>query len=93
MSLMTWTLGFVIVNIILLVYLALFHLNHVRKIKSGFTLGLLIFVLVFLIQNLMAAYFYLTMMPLYVSSVEIPVFVTTVIETLAFLIYVWISRH
>jgi hypothetical protein len=93
MNLMQWTLGFVVINILLLLYLGYSSLKNVRKYKSGFTIGLLAFIIVFLIQNLMAAYFYFTMMPLYVLGTEVPVFVTTFIETIAFLVYVWVIRY
>jgi hypothetical protein len=92
MGLMNWTLGFVIFNLILLVYLFIFHLSHFRKYKSSFTIGLLIFVSVFFIQNAIAAYFYFTMMELYVAGTEIPVFFYTFVESLAFLVYIWIVR-
>ncbi len=82
-----------VVNVILLLYLTVVHIRMAWDVKSGFTLGLLLFVLVFLVHNLLAAYFYLTMRALYAPGTEIPVLVITVIETIAFVIFVWITRQ
>lgn len=91
--LMQITFWLAVINIALLVYLTIAHLRMMRSIKTSFTIGLLLFVLVFLIHNILAAYFYLTMMELYAVGAEIPVFIITLIETIAFSIFVWIIRQ
>ena len=82
-----------VVNVALLIYLAIIHIKMARSVKSSFTIGLLLFVLVFLVHNILAAYFYLTMRALYAPGTEIPVLVITLIETIAFAIFVWLTRQ
>ena len=60
------------------------YIRNLRKIKSNFTLGLLIFALLFLIQNIVSLYFYLTMMDYYVPEVELHVFIFTLLQTIGF---------
>ena len=69
-----------------LILAALLHvyIKNLRKIKSNFTLGLLIFALLFLIQNIVSLYFYLTMMDYYVPAVELHVFIFTLLQTIGF---------
>ncbi|MBS3081966.1 hypothetical protein J4416_03490 [Candidatus Pacearchaeota archaeon] len=92
-SLSQVTFWFAIVNVILLLYLAVVHVRMAHSIKSSFTIGLLLFVFVFLIHNVLVAYFYLKMMNLYSPGTEIPVLVITLIETFAFSIFSWITRQ
>lgn len=82
-----------VVNVFLLVYLAIVHIKMLRNVKSGFTIGLLMFVVVFLVHNVLAAYFYLAMKELYAPGTELPVLIITAIETIAFVIFTWISRN
>ncbi len=82
-----------VVNVILLIYLAIVHIKMARDINSSFTWGLLLFVIVFLVHNFLAAYFYLTMRALYAPGTELPVLIITLMETIAFLIFVWICRQ
>jgi hypothetical protein len=82
-----------VLNVILLIYLAIIHIRITNEVKSSFTVGLLMFVLAFLVHNILAAYFYLTMRELYASGTELAVLVITSIETIAFAIFTWISRN
>ena len=91
--LMQITFWLAVVNVILLIYLAVVHVRMARSVRSSFTIGLLLFVLAFLVHNLLAAYFYLTMRTLYAPGTELPVLVITLIETFAFTIFAWITRQ
>ena len=82
-----------VVNVILLLYLAVIHIKMAKSVKSSFTIGLLLFVLVFLVHNVLATFFYLTMRTLYAPGTELPVLVITSIETIAFAIFAWITRQ
>jgi len=62
------------------------YLKNLKKIKSGFTIGLFIFALLFLLQNLVSLYYYFTMMKYYAPEVEVHVFILTLLQTVAFLI-------
>ncbi len=67
------------------------YIKNLRNIKSKFTIGLFIFALLFLLQNLVSLYFYLTMMEYYAPEVEIHVFILTLLQTIAFLILLKIT--
>lgn len=82
-----------VINVFLLIYLVIVHIRMTHNVKSSFTLGLLIFVLVFLVHNILTAYFYLTMRELYAPGTELLVLVTTLMETIAFVIFTWVSRN
>lgn len=81
------------INVALLVYLLFMHLKMLKSVKSGFTIGLLLFVGIFLLHNILYVYFYLTMMELYANGTEILVFAITFMETIAFAVFTWISRN
>ena len=67
------------------------YYKNLRKIKSKFTIGLFVFALLFLIQNLVSLYYYLTMMKYYTPEVEVHVFILTLLQTIAFLILLKIT--
>jgi len=87
------TIGLIAINIASLLYLNFIYIKNLKSIHSKFTIGLLIFALVFLIENLVAAYFYLTMMPYYANGIELPAFFLRFLQTIAFLIFLWITRE
>lgn len=72
------------VNILLVLGLMFVYVKSCMKIKSGFIVGLLIFAALFLIQNVVSFYYFVTMMPYYVNGVDIHVLVLTILQTLAF---------
>ena len=69
---------------IILAALLYVYIKNLRKIKSGFTAGLVIFAVLFLLQNIVSLYFYLTMMDYYVPAVELHVFIFTLLQTIGF---------
>ena len=79
------------ISTLLLLGLLYVYYNNLRKIKSKFTIGLFIFAILFLIQNIVSLYFYLTMMDYYASQVEVHVFILTLLQTIAFLILLKIT--
>lgn len=60
------------------------YIRNLRRIRSNFTIGLMIFALLFLAQNIVSLYFYLTMMDYYVPAVEMHVFLFTLLQTMGF---------
>ncbi len=78
-------------NIILIFSLMYVYLRNFRKIRSLFTLGLLLFSLLFIIQNIFSFYFYITMMPIYEKGLELYALIFTVLQTFAFAIMNWIT--
>jgi type II secretory pathway component PulF len=93
MVLMQITFWISVLNIILLIFILSFQAKNFNKFKSGFTLGLLLFSAVFLIQNIIAAYFYMTMMPLFAQGTEIVHFIIMITQTIAFAIYLWVINQ
>lgn len=93
MALMQFTIGLVLMNIVVLLYLTGIYIKNFRSLQSKFTIGLLIFALVFLIENIVASYFYFTMMPYYANGIELPAFLLRLLQTIAFLVFLWITRE
>ena len=67
------------------------YIKNLKSIKSKFTIGLLIFAVLFLLQNLFSLYFYFTMIEYFVPQVEVHVFILTLLQTIAFLILLKIT--
>lgn len=67
------------------------YYKNLKILKSKFTTGLFVFALLFLIQNLISLYYYLTMMKYYSPEVEFHVFILTLLQTIAFLILLKIT--
>ncbi len=88
MELSKWILVF---NLFLVVSLSFVYLKNLVKFKSSFTFGLFIFSFLFLIQNAVLLYFFITMMPYYAAGVEVYAFVFSVVQTVAFLVLNFIT--
>jgi hypothetical protein len=78
-----------IANIGLLIALLYPAVHNYSKTRSSIALALLVFVLLFLVQNIVAIYYHLTLM--YTPSVEIEIAVLTVLQTISFATFVWAS--
>jgi hypothetical protein len=89
--LMNLTTTLTIVSILALAFLLHIYIKNLKKIKSGFTIGLLVFALLFLLQNLVSLYYYLTMMEYYSPEVEVHVFILTLLQTIGFLVLLKIT--
>ena len=61
---------FSLVNVVLLCGLIAVYGNSLRKIRAEFTFGLLFFATLFLLQNIIALYSYVTMFMYYSSDVR-----------------------
>ena len=84
--LMTLTTILTAISTLILAALLHVYIKNLRKIKSSFTIGLMIFAILFLLQNIVSLYFYLTMMDYYVPAVELHVFIFTLLQTIGFAI-------
>jgi len=76
---------------LLLIALLFVYIKNLQKIRSNFTIGLFIFAALFLLQNIVSLYFYLTMMDYYAADVAVHVFILTLLETIAFLVLLVIT--
>ena len=65
--------------------------KNLKAIKSKFTIGLFVFALLFLLQNIVSFYFYITMMDYYAPQVGFHVFILALLQTIAFLILLKIT--
>ena len=88
MNLTTVLTGISTLFLLGLLYVYIKNLKHVR---SNFTIGLLIFAVLFLIQNLVSLYYYITMMKYYAPEVEIHVFIITLLQAIGFAILLKIT--
>ena len=79
------------VNLLLAASLFAVYLRMALKTRSMFTLGLLVFAGLFLLQNAVSFYFFITMMPYFVPEVASYVLTLTLLQTIAFSILNWIT--
>ena len=93
MALMMYTGILTLLSIVLLVALLVIYSKNMRSLRSSFTVGLFVFALLFLIQNVVSAYYYWTMMSYYAPEVEIQVFVLSLLQTAAFGLLLYITSR
>ena len=79
------------ISALLLIGLLYVYYKNLKNIKSKFTIGLFVFALLFLIQNLISLYYYTTMMEYYAPEVEVHVFILTLLQTIGFAILLKIT--
>ena len=79
------------ISILLLFGLLFVYYKNLKTARSKFTIGLFIFAVLFLIQNSVSLYYYLTMMAYYAPEVEVHVFILTLLQTIAFAILLKIT--
>ena len=84
--LMKATFVLTLLNLVLLSALFFVYIKNWLKLKSAFTAGLLLFNIIFLIQNIMSVYFYLTNMTYFVNMISMHAFMLTALQTLAFVV-------
>ncbi len=89
--LMTLTTILTAVSTLILAALLHIYIKNLRKIKSSFTIGLLIFAVLFLIQNLVSLYYFITMMDYYSPEVEIHIFILTLLQAISFAVLLKIT--
>jgi len=82
---------FSIVNLVLIISLLFVYGKNAMKIRSLFTAGLIIFAVLFFIQNAVSLYFMSTMMPYYGPEAESYGLLFTILQTVAFSILNFIT--
>jgi hypothetical protein len=80
---------FSLLNVILLIGLIWIYSNSFRKVRAQFTLGLVFFAALFLVQNLIALYSFVTMFMYYASGVTGIVMLITIVQTAGLSIMLW----
>lgn len=84
--LMNLSVVLAIINVLLILGLIFVYWKNAMKIRSIFTIGLLMFAILFLVHNILYLYFSITMMPYYADSVQGFVFVFNLLQAMAFTI-------
>ncbi len=81
-----WQINSIIagINILLILGLLYVYAGNLKKVRSGFTFGLLMFALLFLFHNILVFYFSITMMPLYAEGVSPFMLAFTGLQAIAF---------
>ena len=79
------------ISTLFLLGLLYMYIKNLKYVRSHFTIGLLIFAVLFLIQNIVSLYYYITMMKYYAPEVEIHVFIITLLQAIGFAILLKIT--
>jgi hypothetical protein len=79
------------VNVLLLVGLVFIYGISLRQIKAQFTVGLLFFAAILLVQNLIALYSYVAMFMYFASGAGPLVLGITAAETVGLAVLLWMS--
>lgn len=79
------------ISTIFLLGLLYVYYKNLRQAKSKFTIGLFLFALLFLIQNLVSLYYYTTMMKYYTPEVEVHVFILNILQAIGFAVLLKIT--
>jgi hypothetical protein len=77
------------VNVLLLIGLLWIYASSFRRIRAEFTVGLLVFAGLFLLQNLISLYSFLTMFMYYAQGVTGMVLAITVVQTAGLGVILW----
>jgi len=77
------------INVLLLIGLLWIYASSFRKIRAEFTVGLLFFAALFLVQNLISLYSFLSLFMYYAPGVTWIVLTITVVQTAGLGIILW----
>ena len=81
---MNITTGITFLSTLLLLGLLYVYYRNLKSAKSKFTIGLFIFAALFMVQNLVSLYYFITMTSYYAPEVEMHVFILTLLQTFGF---------
>ena len=77
------------INVLLLIGLIWIYASNFRKVRAQFTAGLFFFAALFLVQNLISLYSFLTMFMYYAAGVTGIVLAITVVQTAGLGVILW----
>ena len=80
-----------VVNIILVLVILYIYLQNYRKLKSKYTIGLMLFSSLFLVHTIMGLYFDLSMIMYSTKEAELASMALEAVKTISFSILLWIS--
>jgi hypothetical protein len=82
-----------LINTLLLVIILVINLRSYLRMRAQYTLFVLLFTGLFLLQNLVSGYYFLTMMSYYVPEVTTHILILSICQTLAFSTLLWMQRQ
>ncbi len=85
--------GVAVLNMLLAAALAALYARTYARTRAPFTLGLIMFALAFLAQNVLVAYSYGTMMPLFGSALVPYLLAIAVFEALGLVAVLWTATR
>ncbi|MBR9700291.1 hypothetical protein GOV11_00290, partial [Candidatus Woesearchaeota archaeon] len=88
---MTVAMIFALINIVLLSGIIVLNLKSYMRIKAEYTLFMILFAGMFLVQYVMGAYFYFTNMSLYPGEIATHMMALTMVQTVAFVYMLWME--
>lgn len=90
-----WTIDIVVavVSAILMLWAFAFYYGKARKMTSSFSVGLTLFTVIFLLQNLVAVFFYFQLAQNYSADVALPMLTLNGLGLAAFATLVWVIRR
>jgi hypothetical protein len=78
-------------NVLLLIGLIWIYANSLRKVRAPFAAGLLFFAALFLVQNMMSLYSFLTMFMDFAAGITELELAITIVQTAGLAIILWTS--
>jgi len=87
----TVTLGLIAINVILTLVLVIIYFKNYRTISSKITLGLVIFAVAFLAENLLDFYFYNSLLQQGITGITTFHISVNFLQMIALLILVWVT--
>ena len=91
MTMMTLTVILTVINLLMILMLVYTYLQNYRNMRAQFSLGLLLFAVLFAIQKLVALYVYLIIMHKFSNDIGGALFSLEIIQFFAFSILSWIT--
>lgn len=88
MELNTWVSG---INVIILLAIVYLYLQSFRKIRSDFTIGLILFAGLLLLQNLMTIYANLSMAAFFSAALLPYILAINIIQLAGLSVFLWLS--
>jgi len=88
---MDFSVIFGIINIILLLLLLFVYVQNYRQMKSPFILGLILFALIFLVENVLGVYFHFMMVDYYSAEAMENARILMAVQTVALAILTWVT--
>lgn len=90
-----WTVDVVVAvaSAVLMLWALAFYYGRARRVPSVFSVGLTIFTVIFLVQNLLAIVFYFQLAQTYSADVALPMLTLNGLGLAAFATLVWIIRR